>query len=143
MLSNPVKPINQRRKQLEEALQAALEQYFNNKKNYLTNGKGDKFFIGAPACRDLCLSERNDFDKINALMGCNTNYHPCLVGTVTLCLSKENEAIYQHAQYFFHISGDKSAIGGDADYEIYNTNNEVTVTIKYVDYFILNEDRLF
>ena len=138
----PIKPISEKQKQFERALQEALEQYLQ-RKTYLTNREGVRFYVGKPACGVVCLASRMEFDKVELVVESNTNYHPCLQAHVTLSIKKEGDSKYDEVQYFFHISGDKSAIGGDADYEVRCKNDELTIVIKHVDYFFKDGNRLF
>lgn len=93
--------------------------------------------MGPKASHDLYLSLRDEHknELIKNLIDSNSNYHPCLLGYVKLTLKKEGESSYKTELYFFHICGDKSAIGGDEDYRVKITNNDLTMEVTNVDYF--------
>lgn len=123
----------------EDALQKGFEAYLQCKGS-LSNQKGEVFNVCKPCCRNLYLSLRDDYQKqlIERLIESPTNYHPCLMGYVNLTLKKENENA-TNKLYFYHICGDKSAVGGDADYEVIQTNDGIEINVKYVDYFLLQD----
>lgn len=141
-MCEPVIPISDKQKRIEEALLNGLRIYLNKRK-YLTNAKGEKLMLVYPFCKELKLASRTDLGKLEFLMESNTNYHPCLQAHVKLIHRNEKEPNYKETQYFFHISGDKSAVGGDADYMVSDTNEGTTISITYVDYFFRDGNRLF
>lgn len=137
-----VKTISEKQKQFEDALLKGLNIYLDAKE-YLQNMEGEKYRLGSPAGKELILACRMEFEKVELLFESATNYYPCLQAHVKLILKKEGEANFQENEYYFHVSGDKSAVGGDADYQIFNDNNGLEVVIKHVDYFYKEGNRLF
>lgn len=137
-----VKTISEKQKLFEEALGKALEEYLQRRK-FLTNVGNEKFYVGKPASRGVCLVSCSNENQIDALMQSNNNVHPNLHVQSFLRLKKEADVHYSETQYYIFIQGDRSSIGGDSDYELRKANEGYKLTIKRIDHCVKNEDRLY
>ena len=128
--------MNEYIKHIEKLLQDAMQRHLKEV-GTLRNLDDESYVLGRPACSDLCLSIRDEreLDLLRCVVDCNSNYHPCILGYVTLTCRKPDETAFTTESYVFHINGDKSAIGGDADYDIIETNEGRKINIHNVDYF--------
>lgn len=123
----------QEKKQLEEMLEDALSEHLS-RRGELTDSEDVRFKVCDSPCKDLCLS--NQMAKnLELLMECNANRHENLTGHVTLRLIKDGEDKLQEERYVFNVLGDRTKIGGDADYDIQQTNDGLKASITEVNYF--------
>ena len=126
----------QEKKQFEQQLQIAMNQFLYDKKS-LTNGNGATFCLDNPACSNLYISLRGEYEKniLSTYLETPTNTQPCLSGYVNLLLKKDGESEWTNNQYFFHICAQK--------YELSTDNGTIQIKIKDVDYFFRQEDKYF
>ena len=73
-----VKTISEKQKLFEEALGKALEEYLQRRK-FLTNVGNEKFYVGKPASRGVCLVSCSNENQIDALMQSNNNVQRALL----------------------------------------------------------------
>ncbi len=123
----------QEKKQLEEILQDALSGHLR-KRGELTDSNDVKFKVCDSPCKDLCISNQM-VKNLELLLECNANRHEDLTGYVTLLLIKDGEDKLQEERYVFNVLGDKTPPGGDADYNIKQTNEGPKASITKVNYF--------
>ena len=121
------------KEKLEKMLQDALSEHLS-RRGELTDSDDVRFRVCDSPCKDLCLS--NQMAKnLELLMECNANRHENLTGHVTLRLIKDGEDKLQEERFVFNLSGDKISLGGDADYNIMQTNEGPKASITKVNYF--------
>ena len=121
------------KEQLEKMLLDALSEHLR-RRGELTDSNDVVFKVCDNPCKDLCLS--NQMAKnLELLMECNANRHENLTGHVTLRLIKEGEDKLQEEKYVFNVLGDRTKPGGDADYDIKQTNEGPKASITKVNYF--------
>lgn len=126
----------QEKKQFEQQLQIAMNQFLRDQQS-LKNGNGAIFCLGNPACSNLYISLRGEYEKniLSTYLETPTNIQPCLSGYVNLSLKKDGESEWTNNRYFFHICAQK--------YELSMDNETIQITIKDVDYFSKQEDTYF
>lgn len=126
----------QKKKQFEQQLQIAMNQFLYDKK-CLTNGNGATFCLGNPACSNLYISLRGEYEKniLSTYLETPTNTQPCLSGYVNLLLKKDGESEWTKNRYFFHICVQK--------YDLFTDNGTIQIIIKDVDYFSRQGYRYF
>ena len=137
-----VKTISEKQKLFEAALGKALEEHLQER-TFLTNIRGEKFFVGEPASRGVCLTPYNNENLPDALLDSNANFHPNLHVRAFLRLKKEEETNYCEAVYYILIHGDRNSIGGNSDYELKQTNEGYKMIINRIDHCVKDEDRLY
>lgn len=124
--------VNEKRR-LERMLQDALSEHLTQR-GELTDSDDVKFRVCDSPCKDLYISDQME-KNLKLVMECNANRHENLSGHVTLRLIKEGEEKIREERFVFNVLGDKISLGGDADYDIQQTNEGPKVSITKVNYF--------